>query len=105
MLGCRLIPHYYLSSCDYEWDPRAILPHQMIERQKITVALLSALLFVAASLHSASSPPGQLVCWGSTGISYVPPNAKFSAVVAGLDHNLAITTAGTVAAWGNSYDR
>jgi trimeric autotransporter adhesin len=26
-------------------------------------------------------------------------------MVAGIDHNLAITTAGTVAAWGNNYDR
>src|SRR5437867_3460093 len=63
-----------------------------------------ACLFVSTQIAIAALPRGQLVSWGSIGISHVAPGAKFSAIGAGLDHNLAVTTAGTVAAWGNGYD-
>ncbi len=65
-------------------------------------------LFVFAAILPGvtilAAPSGQLVSWGAVGISYAPLGTKFVRIAAGADHNLAITTKGSVVAWGGNYD-
>src|SRR6266496_4098617 len=64
-----------------------------------------ALCTTAFLLYPArAATQGQLVSWGSIGISYVAPGTKFKAIGAGQNHSLAVTAGGTVAGWGVNYD-
>lgn len=59
-------------------------------------------LFCATFIARASQPTA-LVSWGHQVIPLVDKDTRFKAIAAGGSHNLAITTRGTVVAWGYNY--
>src|SRR5205809_1014520 len=61
---------------------------------------------VCAALSSlavrASSPPGQVVSWGSVELPHFDPEMRLNKIASGGSHNLAVTSDGTVVAWGGN---
>src|SRR5229473_1401720 len=46
--------------------------------------------------------PSKVVSWGQQVIPYDQPGTRYQAIAAGAGHSLALTSVGTVVAWGNN---
>ena len=55
-----------------------------------------------ASHLSSTNRQGQIVSWGSMVLPFVSPRTRFTAVAAGGEHSLALTSEGTVVGWGRN---
>src|SRR3954471_11371149 len=82
--------------------PKCRLPRADQLQVLRVVTLLSVLSLSSPAF--GNPPKGQLVSWGSIGISYTGPGTKFTGIAAGCEFNLAITSAGKVVGWGLSLD-
>src|ERR1043165_1806360 len=77
------------------------LPSIAYSPQWQRVCLLAGLI-VSLRLLSAAPVPGELISWGQIVLPHVEPDTRFSSIEAQADCNLAITTTGTVIAWGDN---
>ena len=64
------------------------------------VVLLGSAMTVCG--QTSDRPAGTVVGWGNLVLPYLEPGIRFQAISAGGYHTLALTTAGTVVAWGGN---
>jgi len=64
--------------------------------------VFAALLFCCDEAEGLGQLPGVVVSWGEQVINYVQPGTKLTAIAAGDMNSLALTSHGTVLAWGDN---
>ena len=83
--------------------PHAMKP-QILDAGCVLRALLTLACVLAATPGQAAAG-GTLVAWGYSVVPPVPPGTRFKAIAAGGGHSVAVTTDGTVLAWGGGIPR
>src|SRR5262249_19098226 len=67
----------------------------------LTILVAKCGLALMLGIQAHAGQQGTLVAWGGQAIPFVKAGTRFKAIAAGQNHSLALTSHGTVVAWGN----